>query len=358
MIYRFEDCELNTDIYTFSNAGESQRLEPKVFDLLIYLIEHRDRVVSKDELLEQLWPDANVSEATLNSSIMTARRAVGDSGSQQRVIKTLRSRGYRFMLEVDEAIVPPLPPSPTARICESCRQDVPQPAMFCPTCGWRLTGSGISDTSDDIPPHPPRELVRPPLDPVRITSERKPVTALSCALDDTARHLATSAPDTFHGIIRQLFELALPEVERYDGTITQFLEDGFFALFGASTVHEDHPRRAVLAALAVQRQFKLHIGQHAPSGADGRPLTIRMGLHTGRVLVCRVGDAVHLTSTAIEGMNDRAIACQQQALPDAILVSEAVRSHVRDIVRLESAGAIKNMPGGEQTYQVMVYQWR
>lgn len=54
MIYRFEDCELNTDIYTFSNAGESQRLEPKVFDLLIYLIEHRDRVVSKDELLEQL----------------------------------------------------------------------------------------------------------------------------------------------------------------------------------------------------------------------------------------------------------------------------------------------------------------
>ncbi|WP_089720889.1 winged helix-turn-helix domain-containing protein [Candidatus Entotheonella palauensis] len=90
MIYRFEDCELNTDVYTFSHAGKPLRLEPKVFDLLVYLIENRDRVVSKDELLERLWPNYNVSEATLSSSIMTARRAVGDSGSQQRVIKTLR----------------------------------------------------------------------------------------------------------------------------------------------------------------------------------------------------------------------------------------------------------------------------
>ncbi len=263
------------------------------------------------------------------------------------------------MLDVDKVtttlVAPPLQPTPApppTRLCDACRQDVPQPAVFCPACGWRLATSG-----SHAPLSPPQP-VQPAFSQERIASERKPVTALSCALDDTARHLATTAPDTFHGIIRHLFELALPEVERYGGTITQFLEDGFFALFGASTVHEDHPRRAVLAALAVQQQFKVQIGQHTPPGSDGRPLTIRMGLHTGRVFVSRVGDAVHLTSTAIEGMNDWAIACQRQAMPDTILLSEATMPHVRDIVRLETADPIEGMPSGDQTYQVMAYQWR
>ena len=115
----------------------------------------------------------------------------------------------------------------------------------------------------------------------------------------------------------------------------------------------------MLAALTIQQQFKLQIGQPvSPVSVDGCPLPIRMGLHTGHVLVSRVGDAVHLTSTAIEGINDWTIACQQQAGPDTILVSEAAMPYVQDMVRLERAEAIPGMRGGEQTYQVINYQWR
>lgn len=97
--------------------------------------------------------------------------------------------------------------------------------------------------------------------------------------------------------------------------------------------HEDHPRRAVLAALSIQRQFKAQIGQ--PISTDKRQLGLRIGLHTGHVLVSRVKHAKYLTSTAIEGMNDWVIACQKQAAPDTILVSEATMPYVQDIVRLD-----------------------
>ncbi len=336
MIYRFEACELNTDVYTFSHAGKVRQLEPKVFDLLVYLIQHRDRVVPKEELLKQLWSGHFVSEATLNSSIMTTRRMVGDNGREQTVIKTLRSRGYRFI----------------AKVTEHATQEMSDPKR-----------AAYEPVQDDVVTTP-KVPEKSPFGHERGVSERKPVTALSCTLDKTARDLAAAEPDTFHEITRQLFELALAEVKRYGGTITQFLEDGFFALFGASMVHEDHARRAVLAALAIQRHFHLYMTQ-APDPHESTlawsnmpSLELCIGLHTGRVLVSRVGEDVQLTSTAIEGTNDWTIACRQHAAPGTILVSAAVKPAIQDIVRLEPAEVIAGMPGGEQTYQVLAYEWR
>jgi DNA-binding winged helix-turn-helix (wHTH) protein len=66
-------------------------------NVLAYLIQHRDRVVTKQELFEHLWPEQFISEAVLSYCIMAARKAVGDSGRAQRVIKTLHDRGYRFV---------------------------------------------------------------------------------------------------------------------------------------------------------------------------------------------------------------------------------------------------------------------
>jgi DNA-binding winged helix-turn-helix (wHTH) protein len=88
VIYRFEEYELNSELYELRWSGVPVRLEPQVFDVLAYLIEHRDRLVSKDELLERVWGDKYISEAALNSRIMAARKAVGDSGSEQRLIRT------------------------------------------------------------------------------------------------------------------------------------------------------------------------------------------------------------------------------------------------------------------------------
>src|SRR5918999_3776386 len=103
MIYIFaDDYELDPPRYELRYAGKLVKLEPQVFNVLVYLIQHRDRVVSKDELLEQLWPGRFVSEATLTSRVMAARRAVGDRGREQRLIQTVHGRGYRFIAAVEE----------------------------------------------------------------------------------------------------------------------------------------------------------------------------------------------------------------------------------------------------------------
>jgi len=96
VIYRFEDFELDPQLYELRRDGVPVRLEPQVFDVLAYLVENRDRLVTKDELLERVWGDKFISEAALNSRIMAARKAVGDSGGEQRLIRTQHGRGFRF----------------------------------------------------------------------------------------------------------------------------------------------------------------------------------------------------------------------------------------------------------------------
>jgi adenylate cyclase len=102
MIYIFGDCELDTSLYTLKRAGKTIRLRPKVFRVCRYLLEHRDRVVSRDELCAQVWPGQFISQATLEGVIRAVRQAVGDSGQTQGIIQTLHGYGYRFVADVEE----------------------------------------------------------------------------------------------------------------------------------------------------------------------------------------------------------------------------------------------------------------
>src|SRR5918992_5956921 len=102
MIYHFSNCELNTNLYTLERAGQTIRLRPKVFWMLLYLLEHRDRVVAREELCAQVWPGQFISQATLEGVIRAVRQAVGDSGQTQGVIQTLHGYGYRFVADVEE----------------------------------------------------------------------------------------------------------------------------------------------------------------------------------------------------------------------------------------------------------------
>ena len=97
MIYQFADCQLDLGRLEFRRAGRLVPLEPQVFDVLAYLIEHRERVVPKDELLDHVWGHRFVGDAALVSRIMAARKAVGDDGREQRLIKTVHGHGYRFV---------------------------------------------------------------------------------------------------------------------------------------------------------------------------------------------------------------------------------------------------------------------
>jgi DNA-binding winged helix-turn-helix (wHTH) protein len=101
MLYSFGDYELDTQTYELRRAGKPVKTPPQVFNVLSYLVEHQDRTVTKQELLDNLWPDQYTSEAVLSYCVMTARKAVGDSGRTQRVIKTVHGRGFRFIADLE-----------------------------------------------------------------------------------------------------------------------------------------------------------------------------------------------------------------------------------------------------------------
>jgi DNA-binding winged helix-turn-helix (wHTH) protein len=100
VLYLFDSYVLDTDRRELRREADPVSLEPQVFDLLAYLIEKRDRVVSKDDLLASIWQGRIVSESTITSRINAARSAIGDSGAQQRLIKTFLRKGVRFVGEV------------------------------------------------------------------------------------------------------------------------------------------------------------------------------------------------------------------------------------------------------------------
>ncbi len=102
MIFKFRNSVLDTANFTLLTDGQPISVEPRVFDLIVYLIKHRDKVITRQQLFDDLWEGRSVSDATLSNHIKIARAVLGDDGEQQAVIKTIRSRGYQFITTVEE----------------------------------------------------------------------------------------------------------------------------------------------------------------------------------------------------------------------------------------------------------------
>jgi DNA-binding winged helix-turn-helix (wHTH) protein/tetratricopeptide (TPR) repeat protein/type II secretory pathway predicted ATPase ExeA len=116
MIYQFGDCEVDTKLLEVRRDGERCPLEPLEFDLLVFLIEHRDRVITRDELLDALWPGRVVTDSALSSRIKAVRAAVGDTGKAQSIVKTVHGRGYRFVAELSNVPAPVAAPATAATV--------------------------------------------------------------------------------------------------------------------------------------------------------------------------------------------------------------------------------------------------
>src|SRR5919206_352912 len=93
----FEDLELDLAQVELRRGGARVPMEPQVFEVLAYLVTHRDRVVAKEELMDNVWGGRFVSESAVTSRIKQARQAVGDNGQVQRLIRTVHGKGYRFV---------------------------------------------------------------------------------------------------------------------------------------------------------------------------------------------------------------------------------------------------------------------
>lgn len=299
MIYAFGDWALDTDLYELRHAGEPVKLEPQAFEVLTYLVQHSDHVVSKHELFEHVWRDRFVSDKALERCIQIVRRALGDRSGAPRFIQTLRGRGYRFISAV-QTMSPPVPPNPS-------------------------------------PPVPDGEYKR--------------VTVLVCVLSNAATLASHLGPEAMFNFMQGFLALAQSDIRRYEGTITQYRGGGFMALFGAPLAYEDHARRAVLAALALQRHFIEEAG--ALGLPFGEALGLRIGLHTGPVIVGSLEENAHMPYTTVGETTQLADRLQQCAEPGTILASDATVQLVQGEVRVKDWGRVDS-PG--KTDAVLAYR--
>jgi TolB-like protein/cytochrome c-type biogenesis protein CcmH/NrfG len=131
MTLSFGDCEINLERRELWRAKRAVHVEPQVFDLLVYLVQNRDRVVSKDDLIASVWGGRIVSESTLTSRINAARTAVGDNGREQQLIRTIPRKGLRFIGAVqapaDDNQQAPAADLPSDGIHEPSRPVLPLP---------------------------------------------------------------------------------------------------------------------------------------------------------------------------------------------------------------------------------------
>jgi len=109
-VFTFEDFELDTARYELRHDGAVVHVEPQVFDVLVQLVANSDRVVTKDEMLQSVWGHRFVGDSALTSRIKAARRAIGDDGQAQRLIRTVHGRGYQFIGDAERVSLEPEEP--------------------------------------------------------------------------------------------------------------------------------------------------------------------------------------------------------------------------------------------------------
>src|SRR5499426_1532763 len=168
-----------------------------------------------------------------------------------------------------------------------------------------------------------------------LEGERKQITVLFCDITNSTPLAEHLGPEAMHSLLNHFFELALTAIHRYEGTINQFLGDGFMALFGAPIAHEDHARRAVLVALDIQRVM------HERRSDDTSSIQVRLGLNTGLVVVGAIGDNLRMDYTAVGDTTNLAARLQQNAPPGVILLSQTTSRLVQDQVSLEAIAPLQ-----------------
>jgi len=310
MRYRFLDCTIDTRRREFRRAGQVVPLRPRVYELLLYLLEQRERAVSKNEIFTRIWGKRIVTDATLSSCIKELRRAVGDGGKSPRVIQTLHAHGFRFIAPVandDSAGKQPLASATQHSSAPVSARRTPGPAS-------------LADTRA-------AEAAR----------EYKHVTVLVGMIQGASRYAATAGAEAMDECMREILEQAHAVVERYGGEVTQYADDGFVALFGAPVALEDHGRRAVQAALELAKQ--------RPHGVEATSLPpMQLGLHSGEVLVGPLASDASRPYTAAGDVLSGARRLCELSKPGTPYASATCLRLVADEVQAALVGDVAGVP--------------
>src|SRR5438105_3283001 len=226
--------------------------------------------------------------------------------------------------------------------CPHCGAEAPPDFRFCGHCG-----KGLQETPAPAAPERPVYTPKHLADKIlksrsALEGERRQVTVLFADLAGFTSLAEKLDPEEVHRSINGCFERITAEVHRFEGTINQYTGDGVMALFGAPIAHEDSARRAVHAALGIQRAI-------ADYGATlraerGPSVAMRIGLNTGAVVVGAIGDDLRMDYTAVGDTTNLAARMQQTAQPGTVVVSEATHRAIEgffetlDLGRLEVKG--------------------
>lgn len=298
MLYLFENCSLDSDRRELRRAGRLVAIEPQVFDVLHNLIRNREHVVSKDALLDDVWKGRVVSDATLSSRINSARSALGDDGEQQRLIRTVPRRGFRFVgtvVEGTEAFADPTPqqreavasPAPAAR-------EVPERAP----------------TDRPVAELPPTSRFSGGAERRQMTVMFVGATAPSACLD----------PEVLYAMMNGHYRRVRDIVGTFGGYVARHTPDTLMVYFGYPQAQEDDPERAIRSALAMV---------DAISGLAVVPnaqLQLRIGIATGLVVVGELGGAGYAQEPGVFGEPPGLAArLNELAEPQMIVVSASTR---------------------------------
>jgi class 3 adenylate cyclase/tetratricopeptide (TPR) repeat protein len=224
--------------------------------------------------------------------------------------------------------------APLAATCPACGAGNPPEHKFCGQCGTPLDapGAGASTASGPEAPSPQTAGTISTL-----PGEMRQVTVLFCDIVNSTPLTERLGPEGMRDLVSAFIESSLTEVRRYGGTAPQFTGDGFMALFGAPLTHEDHVRRALLAALGVQRVL-LEAGEK-PDPARSE-LAVRIGIHTGTVVFGPIAEKLPMEYTVIGDTANVAARLEQAAEPGTILVSEAVRLAAEGYAQVTPVGPL------------------
>jgi class 3 adenylate cyclase/tetratricopeptide (TPR) repeat protein len=223
-----------------------------------------------------------------------------------------------------------------AQRCTSCGGALTPEFRFCPQCGQPV---GAEAASSPPAPAPTVPATEPAPAPVAVDGERKQVTVLFCDLVGSTAIAERLDPEEYREIIDRYLERVFPEVYRFGGIVNTLAGDGLMALFGAPVAHEDDPRRALRAALAIRDTLST-LGDSLRQ-ERGIELQARIGIHTGPVVVGTVGNSFKMDYTAIGDTTNLAARLQTAARPGTILASESTYRLVRGFFVVEPTGPLE-----------------
>ena len=231
--------------------------------------------------------------------------------------------------------------SPLDITCPKCGKANPPGSKFCNGCGHDLSQPKEPPSVDYSKPksYTPKFLAEKILTTrSSIEGEKKLVTVLFA---DVANYTSISEkldPEEVHQIMDGCFRILMDEIHKYEGTVNQFTGDGAMALFGAPIAHEDHAQRACYAALSIQKGM-IEYGERVKN-QYGMDFQMRIGLHSGPVVVGSIGDDLRVDYTAIGDTTNLAARIEQAAKPGEVWMSQETRNIIRGYFKEASVGEI------------------